>query len=77
MFGMGKTDGLFIIICFPANIIAKKRECNFSFGADDLAGIGGLVFGDIKTPRAIYNYLIFKQYLTANMVVGLCCMGLI
>ena len=55
-----ELDGLLIVIRFPADIVPKKREGDLSFGADDLAGICRLIFGDIKAPGAINNHFIFK-----------------
>ena len=67
---VGELYSLFAILILTGYIFAEKRKGYFPFCADDLAGVGGLAFGNVKAPGAIYNHFVFKQYLPANMVIG-------
>ena len=61
---------MFVGIRFIADEVTKKWEKNFAFGADDLAGVGGLVFGHVKTPGAVYDDIVFKPDFATDMIVG-------
>ena len=69
MLRVSEVQRLLFVIGFVCDKITKKREHDFAFCADDLAGIRCLVFSDVKAPGAVDHDIVFKQDLAANMIV--------